>query len=48
MIPPSTDDDDNGYPGSEPLDAAMADRVAFVVEIPAWSGLSADEKFAVI
>jgi MoxR-like ATPase len=48
MNPPSTDDDDNGYLGSEPLDAALADRFAFVVEMPAWSGLTESEQLAII
>ena len=49
MNPPSTDDsDDNGYLGSEPLDTALADRFAFVVEMPAWSGLTEDEQLAII
>src|SRR5262249_16763995 len=48
MNPPSTDDDDNGYIGSEPLDAALADRFAFVVEMPSWSGLCEQEQLAII
>ncbi len=36
MNPPSGGDDDTGYSGSEPLDAALADRFAFVVEMPDW------------
>ena len=48
MNPPSTDDTDNGYLGSEPLDAALADRFAFIVEMPAWSRLSEQEQLAVI
>ena len=36
MNPPANgdDDDDPGYRGSEPLDAALADRFAFVVQMP--------------
>jgi MoxR-like ATPase len=48
MNPPSTEDDDNGYGGSEPLDAALADRFAYVVVMPAWSRFTADEQLAVI
>ena len=48
MNPPSTEEDDNGYLGSEPLDAALADRFAFIVEMPAWAGLTEDEQLAVI
>ncbi len=48
MNPPSTVDDDNGYLGSEPLDAALADRFAFVVEMPGWSALNEAEQLAII
>ena len=48
MNPPSTEDDDNGYLGSEPLDAALADRFAFVVEMPAWAALTESEQLAII
>ncbi|HMM54210.1 MAG TPA: MoxR family ATPase [Candidatus Desulfobacillus sp.] len=48
MNPPSTETDDNGYAGSEPLDAALADRFAFVVEMPGWATFSVDEQLAVI
>jgi len=48
MNPPSTEENDNGYLGSEPLDAALADRFAFVVEMPAWERLSEAEQLAII
>jgi MoxR-like ATPase len=48
MNPPSTEDQDSGYLGSEPLDTALADRFAFVIEMPAWNSLSEDEQIAVI
>lgn len=48
MNPPSTDDNDNGYLGSEPLDTALADRFTFVVEMPAWTSLSEVEQLAII
>ena len=48
MNPPSTDDQDSGYLGSEPLDTALADRFAFVIEMPAWGSLNEDEQIAVI
>ena len=48
MNPPSTDDNDNGYLGSEPLDTALADRFAFVVEMPPWAGLTEEEQLAII
>src|SRR5690606_152917 len=48
MNPPSTDDEDNGYAGSEPLDAALADRFSFIVQMPDWANLSEAEQLAVI
>jgi MoxR-like ATPase len=48
MNPPSTDDSDNGYLGSEPLDAALADRFAYVLVMPAWSSLNESDQLAVI
>ena len=48
MNPPSTDDDENGYAGSEPLDAALADRFAFVVDMPHWDQFTPAEQLAVI
>lgn len=37
-------DDVPGYAGSEPLDLALADRFAFVVEVPDWSTFSDDQQ----
>ncbi len=34
MNPPVSEDEDEGYIGSEPLDSALADRFAFVVKMP--------------
>ncbi len=48
MNPPSTEDEDCGYAGSEPLDRALADRFAFVVTMPAWSGFSQEAQRTVI
>jgi MoxR-like ATPase len=49
MNPPSNDDDANqAYLGSEPLDAALADRFAFVAEVPSWEQLSEEEQALVI
>jgi MoxR-like ATPase len=48
MNPPATDDDENGYSGSEPLDAALADRFAFIVEMPDWAQFTEEEQLAVI
>src|SRR5215469_17604308 len=49
MNPPRNDEDLNeAYVGSEPLDAALADRFAFVAEVPGWEQLSEDEQGLVI
>lgn len=48
MNPPATEDDHNGYLGSEPLDAALADRFAFVATMPQWAELTDAEQIAVI
>jgi MoxR-like ATPase len=48
MNPPSTDEDENGYSGSEPLDAALADRFAFIVSMPDWTRFNAAEQLSVI
>lgn len=47
MNPPRVDDDDP-YAGSEPLDIALADRFALVVEMPQWESFSVAEQEAVI
>jgi MoxR-like ATPase len=39
MNPPATEDAEPQYAGSEPLDRALADRFAFVLEIPDWQRL---------
>lgn len=49
MNPPQTDDDEeNRYHGCEPLDQALANRFAFVVEMPAWEHFSEREQRQVI
>jgi MoxR-like ATPase len=48
MNPPGTDDSDNGYTGSEPLDAALADRFAFILAMPSWDTLNEPQQLAVI
>jgi MoxR-like ATPase len=48
MNPPATDDDANGYLGSEPLDSALADRFTFVATMPQWADLTEREQLAVI
>ena len=41
MNPPAAEDDSSSaYAGSEPLDHALADRFAFIVEVPSWEGFS--------
>lgn len=52
MNPPPTDDDLDGddalYLGSEPLDAALADRFPYVVAVPDWKDLSDDDQAHVL
>ena len=48
MNPPSRDEDDSGYLGSEPLDTALADRFPFVIDMPAWSTFTKEQQLAVI
>lgn len=46
--PPSDDAADVSYAGSEPLDVALADRFAFIVEAPAFGDLSAADQAQVV
>jgi MoxR-like ATPase len=49
MNPPRSEEDlEAAYVGSEPLDAALADRFAFAVEVPAWSDFSEGDQASVI
>jgi len=48
MNPPLHDDDEHGYLGSEPLDAALADRFVFIVAMPEWSDLSEQDQLSII
>jgi MoxR-like ATPase len=49
MNPPRSEEDlEAAYVGSEPLDAALADRFAFVVDVPAWNDFSEEEQARVI
>jgi MoxR-like ATPase len=49
MNPPAGDDDRSAaYAGSEPLDQALADRFAFIVEIPGWEGFSEPDQLDLI
>ena len=45
---PESADDSVGYAGSEPLDAALADRFGFIVEMPSWKALSVTARNAII
>jgi len=46
MNPPDDEQEDEqpGYLGSEPLDAALADRFAFIAEAPDWQDLATNEQ----
>lgn len=47
--PPDEDaDDEPAYHGAEPLDPALADRFAFLIEVPGWDTLTAEAKKAVL
>lgn len=48
MNPPARDGEESEYAGSEPLDTALADRFAFIVEVPDWQGFSPDVQEAVV
>ena len=50
MNPPASPDhpDESAYAGSEPLDAALADRFGFVVQVPGWSAMSEHDQLGVI
>ncbi len=52
MNPPPTQEelegDDALYLGSEPLDAALADRFPFIVPVPDWSALDEDDRLRVL
>lgn len=48
MNPPAVGDADPAYVGSEPLDAALADRFPFVVQMPSWDRFTEAEQLSVI
>jgi len=50
MNPPASPDhpDETAYAGSEPLDAALADRFGFVVQVPSWHAMSEQDQHRVI
>ena len=39
---------DDHYEGSQPLDQALADRFAFIIEVPDWLQLTKKEQESVI
>lgn len=39
---------DESYSGSMPLDPALADRFAFIIEVPDWTGLSKCDQEAIV
>lgn len=45
---PLSDESDDGYSGSQPLDPALADRFAFVIQVPDWPALDKHDQEAVI
>jgi MoxR-like ATPase len=49
MNPPAAEEDEEpAYRGTEPLDAALADRFAFVVEMPPWESFTEADQERVI
>jgi MoxR-like ATPase len=51
MNPPPREDQDataDAYLGCQPLDPALADRFAFVVEVPCWEKFSAEKQMELI
>lgn len=50
MNPPPDDDseDEPAYHGAEPLDPALADRFAFIIEVPGWNTLTDEARKAIL
>lgn len=48
MNPFTSTGDEEDYEGSQPLDQALADRFAFIIEVPDWSELTLKDQAAVI
>jgi len=49
--PPGADDgadDEDTYVGAEPLDPALADRFAFLIEVPSWAALTDGERTSIL
>jgi MoxR-like ATPase len=47
MNPPGFDQDGEGYSGCEPLDAALADRFAFIINVADWHELEEADQIAI-
>ncbi len=47
MNPPGFDQDGEGYSGCEPLDAALADRFAFIINVADWHELDESDQIAI-
>jgi len=47
MNPPGFEGNGDGYAGCEPLDAALADRFAFIIRVADWHELSEDDRKAI-
>jgi MoxR-like ATPase len=49
MNPPARDEDEGeAYRGSEPLDPALADRFAYILEMPGWERLGEADRTAIV
>ncbi|GIU77911.1 MAG: hypothetical protein KatS3mg005_1149 [Bryobacteraceae bacterium] len=48
MNPPASAGGTENYSGSQPLDSALADRYAFVVQIPDWNGLGEEAQMKIL
>lgn len=48
MNPPASENSISEYSGSEPLDRALADRFAYITELPGWDAWTAEQQEAVI
>lgn len=48
MNPPASAAGTENYSGSQPLDSALADRYAFIVQIPDWNGLAEEAQTKIL
>lgn len=46
--PDDDSDDEPSYQGAEPLDPALADRFAFIIEVPGWDTLADEARKAIL